>query len=211
MNKKTQKTNLIHKILIVLLILLAVGLFLEVKFAGSDWWQREFGKRAQQTKYVVVPQLEMEFDEDEAMQELNMLRRKMDQWMDRAVKRGHLSQHDLRFLRERFEPEVDLRETAADYIVVCDLPGMEKKDISISVKGNVLSIEGEREVIAAETKGDTHYYSERKSGAFNRAVVLPGKVDEQNITAEFKQGILTIKLPKLKENEESYARTVEII
>jgi HSP20 family protein len=96
-----------------------------------------------------------------------------------------------------FTPAVDLQETETAYIVRSDLPGLEKDKINLAVRDNILTIEGLRET-SKETQdtGSGFYAQERSYGSFARSLGLPGPVDESKITAEYKNGVLTITLPK---------------
>jgi len=97
-----------------------------------------------------------------------------------------------------FTPAVDLEETKDAYIVKSDLPGLEKDKINLTVRENVLTIEGMRQ-IANETQDQKsgYYAQERSYGSFARSLSLPGPVDESKIVAEYKNGVLIIKLPKV--------------
>ena len=87
-----------------------------------------------------------------------------------------------------------------------DIPGMEAKDIDIQVNANVLTVSGERKE-EREEKGKTYHRVERRVGAFSRSVTLPCPVKEDAVDAQYKNGILTIKLPK---TEEAKARKITV-
>jgi HSP20 family protein len=99
---------------------------------------------------------------------------------------------------ERILPSLDLAETAASVEVRMDIPGMEAKDIDIQVNGNLLTISGERKE-EHEEKGKTFHRVERRVGSFSRTVTLPCPVREEAVDAQYKSGILTVKLPKTEE------------
>jgi HSP20 family protein len=92
-------------------------------------------------------------------------------------------------------PALDLSETDTAIDFRMDLPGITAKDIDIQVNGNVLTVSGERKE-EKEEKGKTFYRVERHSGNFSRSVRLPCAVTETAVAAEYKDGVLTIKLPK---------------
>jgi len=96
-----------------------------------------------------------------------------------------------------FRPKVNTRETEDNYHIEVELPGVKKKDVDISVDGNVLSISGERNV-RDEVKDEDYHKVESRYGLFSRSFTLPEKVDISNIEAEFVNGILEIAIPKLK-------------
>ena len=96
-----------------------------------------------------------------------------------------------------FTPAVDLEETEDAYIVKSDLPGIEKDKINLTVKENVLTIEGTRESTNDTGNPKSGYYAQERSyGSFERSLSLPGPVDEAKIVAAYKNGVLTITLPK---------------
>ncbi|MFA5168541.1 MAG: Hsp20/alpha crystallin family protein [Candidatus Omnitrophota bacterium] len=96
-----------------------------------------------------------------------------------------------------FTPAVDLEETKDAYIVKSDLPGLEKDKIDLTVKENVLTIEGMRETTSQTQDQKGGYYAQERSyGSFTRSLTLPGPVDESKIVAAYKNGVLTITLPK---------------
>jgi len=96
-----------------------------------------------------------------------------------------------------FTPAVDLEETKDAYIVKSDLPGLEKDKIDLTVKENILTIEGVRETTNETQDSKKGYYAQERSyGSFARSLSLPGPVDESKIVAAYKNGVLTITLPK---------------
>ncbi|NQV37504.1 MAG: Hsp20/alpha crystallin family protein [Candidatus Marinimicrobia bacterium] len=97
-----------------------------------------------------------------------------------------------------WNPNVDIQETNDEYIVTADLPGLKKKDINISLKENTLSISGERNVESKDEKKN-HYRMERGFGQFNRSFRLPDEILEDKISANFKDGVLTVEIPKAEE------------
>lgn len=95
-------------------------------------------------------------------------------------------------------PEVDVRETGDHIEIAAELPGMDEKDVSVSVKEGVLSISGEKKVERKEEKADYHL-NERSYGSFTRSFRLPENVDDEHIEADFTRGVLTITVPKKAE------------
>ena len=107
---------------------------------------------------------------------------------------------------DRITPSLDLAEAENALEVRMDIPGMEAKDIDIQVNANVLTVSGERKE-EREEKGRTYHRIERRVGAFSRSVTLPCPVKEDAVDAQYKNGILTIKLPK---TEEAKARKITV-
>ena len=92
-------------------------------------------------------------------------------------------------------PTVDISETKGDLIVVADLPGLKRDDVSIHIENNVLTLKGEKK--REEEKEGTNYYRvERCSGKFTRSFALPNTVDANKVKATFKDGVLTVTLAK---------------
>ena len=97
-----------------------------------------------------------------------------------------------------WEPKVDVSETKDTITVKAEVPGVEPKDIAISLQDGVLTIKGEKEEEKQEK--DKHYHRvERSYGAFSRVMRLPAAVDGSKATAAFKDGLVTITLPKAPE------------
>jgi HSP20 family protein len=101
-------------------------------------------------------------------------------------------------LRGAFVPSVDVEETDNDLRVSCELPGVSKDDLDISVSGNQLTIRGEKKSEDEEKKG-SYYRRERWHGSFERSLILPEYVNAEKVDAEMKDGVLHISLPKKEE------------
>lgn len=95
-------------------------------------------------------------------------------------------------------PAIDITEDNDAFLVTADLPGLTKKDININIKENMLTISGERKT---EKKDENKNYcrTERRYGAFKRSFQLTDKVIADKITASFKDGVLTVNVPKAEE------------
>ena len=130
------------------------------------------------------------------------LQREMDRRMHYALHRRWAESEDRDWM-----PAVDVEEREKEYSVSVDIPGVDKKDVKVSVEGNVLSIKGERKDERAEDEDGTCYCSERRFGTFSRSFSLSKKIDTENITAKHKNGVLTITLPMA---EEALEREIEI-
>jgi HSP20 family protein len=94
-----------------------------------------------------------------------------------------------------WSPAVDIYETENEIQVQAELPGVDRKDISLNLEKNVLTLKGERR-FEKETKQENYHRIERAYGGFSRAFSIPAIVDEEKIRAEYKDGILRIALPK---------------
>ena len=104
-------------------------------------------------------------------------------------------------------PNVDIVENKDDYKLHADLPGLEKKDIKITVENGVLSISGEKKLDKKEKEKGKYYYYERSYGSFHRNFSLPDNVDEKSINANFKNGVLELTIKKA---EKAKPKEIEI-
>ena len=95
-----------------------------------------------------------------------------------------------------FMPLADVIEREKEYLIKVDLPDVRKEDVKVLFDAGVLTIKGERKV-EKETKGETVHRTERFYGAFERGFALPDDVDPRGIHAESKDGVLTVRLPRI--------------
>ncbi|MFQ3573315.1 MAG: Hsp20/alpha crystallin family protein [Thermodesulfovibrionales bacterium] len=96
---------------------------------------------------------------------------------------------------EGFTPRIDVLDSEKEIKVTAELPGMDEKDIDVSLSKNTLTIKGEKKV-EKEDKGKDYYRMERSYGSFCRTIALPVDVNLDKAEAKFSKGILTITLPK---------------
>ena len=94
-----------------------------------------------------------------------------------------------------WSPSVDIVETDNDIIMKADVPGINEKDIDIQIEDGTLTLKGERK-FEEEKKGEGYHRIERAYGSFARTFALPDSVDTDKVTATYKNGVLTVKLPK---------------
>jgi HSP20 family protein len=102
-------------------------------------------------------------------------------------------------------PQVDVAETDTEYKVTAEVPGLEEKDVELTLQDNALTISGERKGEHEERKGD-RYYAERFHGRFTRTIPLPMDVEADKAAAAFKNGVLTVVLPKAAHARQSGKR-----
>ena len=94
-----------------------------------------------------------------------------------------------------WHPVVDIYENDDNIVITAELPGVDKKDISVDVNGRILTLKGERSA-DNEVKEDNYYRKERSYGKFERSFTLPADVDPDKVKADFKDGILKLDIPK---------------
>ncbi len=94
-----------------------------------------------------------------------------------------------------FSPAVNIAENDNEVIVTAEIPGMEKNDLDVSLSGDVLTIKGEKKV-EHEEKAENFHRVERSYGSFSRSFTLPCDIQADKVDATYKDGVLTLKLPK---------------
>lgn len=99
-------------------------------------------------------------------------------------------------------PAVDIAEREKEYEITAELPGMEEKNIDVKFADGILTIKGEKKEEREEKKKD-YYLSERRFGSFHRSFQVPDGVDADKIEASFKDGLLTVILPKSAQAQKS--------
>ncbi len=104
-------------------------------------------------------------------------------------------------------PPVDIFQTGDHELVLkAELPDMSREDIDINIENFVLTIKGEKKA-SAEVKDEQYHHAERRYGSFSRSFSLPTTVDPNRVSAEFKNGVLTVRLPL---REEAKPRTIKV-
>jgi HSP20 family protein len=99
-----------------------------------------------------------------------------------------------------FIPRFDVKETKDGFVFKADLPGVKESDLEVSLNGGQLTISGAREEESRQ-EGERYYAIERSHGTFARTFSLPDSVDSDHVTAELKDGILTVTVPKKPESQ----------
>ena len=105
-----------------------------------------------------------------------------------------------------FSPSVDVKENDKEFIIKAELPGVDEKDIDVTVTGDAVTIKGEKKE-EKEDKDKNYYYMERSYGSFCRVIPLEAEIESGKAEARFKNGILDIKIPK---NQNAKARGTKV-
>ena len=126
--------------------------------------------------------------------ELDRIRREMDRLWDSFFERRPARVEEV----SEWFPSLDVSETDTDYIVKVEVPGIDPKDIHLSLMDHVLTIKGEKKQEKEEKEEDYHLI-ERSYGSFTRSIRLPSQVQSDQINATYKNGVLKITLPKTEE------------
>lgn len=106
-----------------------------------------------------------------------------------------------------WQPKADIIEEEKQFVVKIDIPGVDPKNIEVSLNKNILTIKGERESEHKEKKENFVRY-ERSKGSFYRRIVLPDMIDSDKINAKSKNGVLLLTIPKVEKNGGS--RKIEV-
>jgi HSP20 family protein len=96
----------------------------------------------------------------------------------------------------RLQPKIDIAETDKDIEVTVELPGLDEKDVDVTLADGILTLKGEKKSERKE-EGRDFYVAERSYGSFRRSIALPESVDADKVSAEFSKGVLTVKAAKL--------------
>jgi HSP20 family protein len=105
-------------------------------------------------------------------------------------------------------PSIDVRETGKGLEVTAELPGVDEKDVDVTLANGVLMIRGEKKHEREETE-EGYHLMERSYGSFSRSIPLPFDVDDKSVSASFDKGVLRITLPKSPEAE-SHVRKIAV-
>ena len=97
-----------------------------------------------------------------------------------------------------FSPSIDVREDEKEVIVKAELPGLDEKDVEVTLADDALTIRGEKKD-EKEEKGKDYWHRETSYGSFRRVISLPEGINTEKADARFKNGVLTVTLPRLEE------------
>lgn len=92
-------------------------------------------------------------------------------------------------------PEIDVKETEKEIKVSAEIPGIEEKDVEVLLSADSLTIKGEKRE-EKEERGQSYYHSERRFGSFSRTIPLAVEIEADKVSAEFKNGVLNVTIPK---------------
>jgi HSP20 family protein len=124
--------------------------------------------------------------------------------MNRLFQESFHSEREPTFLA----PAMDIKETDQAIEILAELPGVDEKDINVSVEDGILTVKGEKKAEKEEKKGDLHL-SERTFGSFLRRLELPGGIDLDKFSANFSNGVLKVTMPK-RTDAAAKAKKIEI-
>jgi len=149
---------------------------------------------------AVLPSQKRQSPNIQVLAPLARLREEMDQWLgDLPQLMQHLQTGKFRL--PLAAPAVDMKETETGYQLTAEVPGIDAKDVDVSVVDGMIRIAGEKKEERQEKDRD-YTYSERSYGTFERQIAAPPDADLQKIKAKVKKGVLEITLPKDKSAED---------
>jgi len=132
-------------------------------------------------------------------------RRELDRWFDDTFSRGAMAPWPG---AQGVDMRLDVSETDNEIKVTAELPGVDQKDVDVTLTDDLLTIKGEKKVEDAR-RDDNYHMVERSYGSFARSLRLPFAVNQDKVEAKFDKGVLTITLPKPAEVQRA-ARKIEI-
>jgi len=137
---------------------------------------------------------------EKEMQEMSdRFSRMLSRWPGRSSTREALAVAE-------WAPSVDIAETDSEFVIKAEIPEVDKKDVKVTVQDGYLTIQGERRH-EKEEKGKKFHRVERAYGAFSRSFEIPEHIDHEKVKAEFKEGMLTVHLPK---TEQAKTKAIEV-
>lgn len=176
------------------------------KYSPWNWFQNEKGEEQN------VP-VRFDLARNMSTYPISQLHREIDHLFDDAfrgfpgmLRRGwEWPEQELIVL----SPNLDIKETAKDYVVSVEVPGVAKEDVDIQIDGNDLTIRGQKRQERKDDKENYHCV-ERHYGKFERVLTLPQDASIENIDAKFKDGILTINIKRKAKAAPKEARKIEV-
>lgn len=132
----------------------------------------------------------------EPFKDILSIQDRMNRLFDNIIVRSKGDEDTL--ARGVWSPPVDIYETEDSIVLKAELPGVNKDDVSVEVKDNLLILRGERK-FEKDVKEENYHRMERAYGAFQRSFTLPNIVDKEKVKAKYKDGVLEIALPKASE------------
>ncbi|MCG3177254.1 MAG: hypothetical protein MOGMAGMI_02222 [Candidatus Omnitrophica bacterium] len=142
--------------------------------------------------------------------EMEEIRGLMNRMFRDSFSRG-LSERGPGAFVQSYDPDADVKDTGKEYVYRFDLPGLDKDKISVSTQHGMLTVSGERRTEKEEDGSEDGYYRmERSFGAFSRSFPLPEDADAERMSAEQKDGVLTVRVPKSPSGETSAPKRVTV-
>src|SRR3989338_1569860 len=147
-------------------------------------------------------------------EEMAAMRTRMEKFFEEAVPQAmRRSPQDYLFPNRPFQPAANVEDHADKLLITLDVPGVNKEDIKVTLKGNLLTVSGERKVQSEERKdekGRKVFSQERFTGSFQRTFRLPAPVKEDTMKAKYENGVLTVEAMKETPTPAAEAKTIPV-
>ncbi len=134
-------------------------------------------------------------------EEIQRMQREMDRAFNHTFNGFNQNPNFQHFFRQNVSvPDMDIHENASQYTVIVNLPGADKKNISVNLNGQVLTVKGEQDFSKEDKNAQGRViYQERRSGSFQRSITLPQLVKQNGMKTQIKNGVLTVTIQKQKQ------------
>lgn len=129
----------------------------------------------------------------EPFRDLLSLQDRMNRLFEESLARGTAKQHEER--PSQWSPAVDILETDGEVVLLAEVPGVDLENIELQIRDNVLTLRGER-TFENSLKKEHYFRIERSYGSFNRSFTLPSTIEQEQVQARLKDGILEVRMPK---------------
>jgi HSP20 family protein len=136
--------------------------------------------------------------------DLEEMEQRLSTYLGRPAARGEAGKEAMTVAE--WSPLVDITEDEKEYLIKADLPEVKKEDVKLTVQNDVMTISGERKY-EKEEKGKKYHRVERAYGSFMRSFTLPEDADGSKVSAEYKDGVLRVRLPK---SEKAKPKSIEV-
>jgi len=181
------------------------------KWVPWNWFNREEGET---NSTVPVKHETAKEQKNTLTHPLKQFHQEVDRLFDRVFQGFGLSSFGFdqpsfqRMADGMIKPTLDLGASDKEYTITVEVPGVDKKDVKLEVVNDVLTISGEKKQ-EKEEKEKNYYRMERSYGSFRRVLSLPGDADQNSIKAKFKNGVLTVTMPR-KELPKPNVKQIEV-
>lgn len=169
------------------------------KLAPWNWFKKE-EEETGSTVPVVRADTQTSYPDTGVQNPIVQLHREVDRLFENAFKGFGLSPFRSDFFTPLtpsglLKPQVDICATDKEYAITVEVPGVEKEEVKVEIANNTMTIRGEKKQ-EKEEKNKNYYCVERSYGSFQRVLSLPEDADQQDVKATFKNGVLTVTMPR---------------
>jgi HSP20 family protein len=219
-----------NTILITLVVLLAVGILFETVYIIGTHSQQKAGYAPVELSHVQkVPKQaptiplrvwsdrpsffddsSMAAQEWEPFREMERIQQQMNRMFRDSFEKAARDNGASLESKSFFEPEADIKQTDTAYVLKMDIPGLDKDQITVDIKGNVLTVSGERKKEVNDQEKGGVVRQEREFGYFSKSMLLPQDAQEEGIKASYDKGVLAVTIPRTQANKAPEKQTVKV-